>query len=419
MNLNSQQSGSGQRPKRVLLIGRQFWPHAADSALYLYELACALHRNGVHVEVLTPRYASSWPEEMAIREIAVHRPVIAPRSDWSVGRYVRSLTQWLRTHSESFDVMLVDAIREEAMAAIEAQRSTNCPTVLRCSHWGELRDTHWWSTGRSARRCGSVGKMASAVVAKSAGCQRALLADGFKADRGFRIDNGFASGTATTASSRLQARRNLAVVNSDLATSEETPVVLCTARMTREGGVNLMVRAARHLIAKYPDLRLWFVGDGPHRDWIYESLRADGLRASIAMPGSFCDLSDLLAAADAFVQTDIEGLDSILPSVVSAEIPIVSIDNESTRSILGLPDGDPSDEVQWCPLATAKSFRIGLVKVLDDLPAARTRAVELRKKLVRARPHSASVADYLGLMDQLIRGESDDQNNNNSIKAVS
>jgi glycosyltransferase involved in cell wall biosynthesis len=356
----------------------------------------------MHVEVLTPRYSSTWPEKLSLREIAVHRPAVAPRSDWSLGRYVRHLTQWLRSDASSFDVLLVDAIRDEALAAIEYARSSGCSTIVRCGGWGEHSDTQWWASSRNARRCGSMGKLADAVVAKSAVCQRALLADGYKADQVHRIDDGFAASPARIAASRSQARRSLAMLSSDLATKQDTPVVLCASRMTREGGVNLLVRGAGQLVLKYPDLSIWFIGDGPHRDWIYESLRGDGLRASIAMPGTFCDPSDLLSAADVFVQPDDDGLEAMLPAAVAAELPIVTVDTNSTRSVLGRSP-EASELVQWCPGATAKYLRLGLLNVLDDLPAAQAQAAELKRLLVRTQPQSKTIADYAELIEQLVR----------------
>ncbi len=128
---------------------------------------------------------------------------------------------------------------------------------------------------------------------------------------------------------------------------EDSPVVICTSRMTRESGVNLLVKAARHLIARYPDLRLWFIGDGPHRDWIYETMRGDGVRASIAMPGSFCDVDDLFAAADVFLQTDDDGLDFFLPNAISAELPIVALDTESTRTVISGGSVDAAEPHDW------------------------------------------------------------------------
>lgn len=409
-----------------MLIGRNFWPHGnMDSARYLFRLACALHRGGMHIEVVTPRFASSWPEHLVVREIPVHRPAAAPRSDWSINRYVRHLTTWLRSQAASFDVIMVDSMREESMAAIEAARSIGCPVVVRCSRWGDQCDTHWWTTSRSARRCASIAKMADAVIAKSAVCQRALLAEGFKANQIQRIDDGFDSAHADGTLARAEARLALAKVNSDLATAADTPVVLCASPMTRHGGVNLLVSAARHLVAKYPDLRFWFVGDGPYRDWIYESLRSDGLRASIAMPGSFCDLSDLFAAADVFLQPDDYGLESILPSAVEAELPIVAVDTESTRAVLtGQTDRKVSEaarlageNIHWCSEPTPKQIRIGLTSALADLAAAKSAATELRRQLLRSRPHSDTVSNYVQLIKRVV-GQNGNRKSS-SIKAVS
>jgi glycosyltransferase involved in cell wall biosynthesis len=360
------------------------------------------------------------------REITVHLPAAAPRSDWSMGRYVRHLSNWLRERAGSFDVMLVDAIRDESVAAIEASRSAGCATILRSSRWGIHRDPEWWKTSRLARRCGATGKLADAVIAKSAACQRALLADGYAATRIQRIDQGFSAGPMRSAESRRLARKALCLVNSDLATSGDSPVVICTARMTRESGVNLLVRAARHLVARHPDLRLWFIGDGPHRDWIYETLRGDGVRASIAMPGSFCDVDDLFAAADVFLQTDDDGLDYFLPNAISAELPIVAVDTESTRTVIGSADSgqaplaanDPNSLVQWCPGATSKYIRLGLLRVLDDLPGYQAKASQLRRMLVRTRPQSETIAAYVDLMERLTRGKLLDRRNS-SVEAIS
>lgn len=411
------------RSPRVLLIGRRFWPHGSiDSAGFLYQLACALNRHGVHVEVVTPRYASSWPQEYTIREISVHRPAAAPRSDWSMGRYVRHLTSWLRQQGGSFDVLMVDAIREEAMAAIEAARMLGCPTILRSHGWGNDGDGVWWHSSRSAKKCGAIGKMADAVIAKSAACQRALIVGGYSPSRIERIDNGFAAGPTRSSESRRLARKALGATNGDLTASDNTPVVLCCSRMTRDSGAIQLVKAARHLIARYPDLRLWFVGDGPHRDWMYESLRGDGVRASIAMPGSFCDTGQLLMAADLFLQTDEDGLDYFLPSAISAELPIVTIDNDSTRAVITgsasdsppitpgepdrrepEPDGPaPAGLVEWVPDATPKLIRRGIMQVLEDLPARRDKASQLRRCLLRSRPQSRCVQAHVALMEKMI-----------------
>lgn len=407
------------RSLRVLLIGRRFWPHgSSDSACFLTELACAIRRGGMHVEVLTPRYASSWPEELVVREIPVHRPAAAPRSDWSIGRYLKHVTSWLQDHAQHFDAILVDAIREEAIAVTEVAKQLGIPVVLRCSGWGENSDPKWWNSSRIAKKSSTIAKNADAVVTKSGISQRELIADGFRREKVHRINEGFPTFPPRTSRTRQAARAALSSVNTDLIASEQTPVLLCASPMTRSGGINLLVKAAPHLISRYPDLRLWFIGDGPYRDWIYESLRSHGVRASIAMPGSFSDFADLCQAADLFLQPDDNGLEYFLPTAVSAELPLVCLRTPSTETLLCGPpaqrtsktasgeDTDRSnadDLINWLDAATAKQTRLAVLRVLDDMDLARHRAAELRRNLLCTRPQTDSVQSYMSLLETLAR----------------
>ena len=369
------------------------------------------------MEVLTPRFASSWPEELVVREIPVHRPAAAPRSDWSMGRYVKHLSGWLNQNASRFDVLMVDAIREEAIAVTETGRALGVPVILRCSGWGAGSDHSWWKSNRSAKKCGNIGKLADAVIAKSGLCHRELIAEGYPTEKVYRINEGFAVSPPRTQQTRQATRSALASVNADLIASDDTPVLLCGSRMTREGGINLLVKIAPQLITRYPDLRIWFIGDGPYRDWIYESLRNDGVRSSIAMPGSFSDFSDLCHAADLFLQPDDHGLEHFLPTAVSAELPIIAVKTPATQAVLcgppASPDSGPhaarqinsaSDSlINWSAESTVKQTRLAVLRVLDDVDQARARASELRRVLLRLRPQTESVQSYMNLMETLVR----------------
>ncbi|MCH1438250.1 MAG: glycosyltransferase, partial [Rubripirellula sp.] len=210
----------------------------------------------------------------------------------------------------------------------------------------------------------------------------------------------------------------LGSVNSDLITSEDTPVLLCSSPMTRDGGINLLVKAAPHLINRYPDLRFWFIGDGPYRDWIYENLRGYGVRASIAMPGSFSDFTELCQAADLFFQPDDEGLDYFLPTAISAELPLVCLRTPSTESLLCGPPPSPgttntsneigrtsgtSELIQWIDAPTSKQTRMAVSRVMDDLEASRHLATELRRNLLRSRPQADSIQSYMKLVEMLVQ----------------
>lgn len=372
----------------------------------------------MHIEVLTPRYASSWPESLVVREIPVHRPAAAPRSDWSISRYLKHLTSWLQQYAKSFDALLVDAIREEAIAVTEVGKQLGIPVVLRCSGWGDTSDPVWWKTSRAAKRSCHIAKNADAIVTDSGVNQRKLIAEGFARDRIHRINKGFPNFPARTTRTRQQAREALGSVNSDLITSEDTPVLLCSSPMTRDGGINLLVKAAPHLINRYPDLRFWFIGDGPYRDWIYENLRGYGVRASIAMPGSFSDFTELCQAADLFFQPDDEGLDYFLPTAISAELPLVCLRTPSTESLLCGPPPSPgttntsndigrtsgtSELIQWIDAPTSKQTRMAVSRVMDHLEASRHLATELRRNLLRSRPQADSIQSYMKLVEMLVQ----------------
>ncbi|GAA5509915.1 glycosyltransferase [Novipirellula caenicola] len=429
------------RSLRVLLVGRHFWPHASfDAAGFLAQLATDLYRSGVHVEVVTPRYAASWPEHFHFREIPVHRPAAAPRSDWSMGRYVRHLTTWLKENSGSFDLILADAIREESQAVIDAAAAAGIASVLISAGWGDESDAAWWQTSRTARRCAATAKEADAIVVKNAAAERMMIAQGFPQSQLHRIEIGFTSSVNNLEDNRAAARNRLAAVNSDLTTLAESEVVLCTGRMQKKGAMQWLASTARHLIANRPDLRFWFVGDGPERQTLYDFLRADGVRNSIAMPGSFVDATDLMIAADVFVHGDQQGLDFALPSAVSAAIPIVAAEFPELRSILTPtgqpikrttaatastgPVGDPQNEaVAWFAAGKSKSLRIAIRRTLDDISQAKQRALQLRRDLIRSRPQTKVIEAYIDLMTRVVQekssGKSRIANDSNSIETAS
>jgi hypothetical protein len=131
------------RKLQVLLVTRRFWPHCGyDSAASLLALATGLQRRGMTIEVLTPRYAATWPETFSLREITVHQHAAAPRSDWSMGRYVRHITSWLKENAKSYDLIYTDAIRDETIAIIDAARGTNVATLARVAG-GEIIATRF------------------------------------------------------------------------------------------------------------------------------------------------------------------------------------------------------------------------------------------------------------------------------------
>lgn len=417
---------------RVLLVSRRFWPHGSlDKAGHPIQLASDLKRRGVLVEVLTPRYAASWAKQFCFREIPVHRPAMAPRSEWSMGRYVRHLTKWMREQAKHVDLILVDGAREEATAAIDAARILNCPVVVRVGIDEQQSDLDWWDDSRSGQRCANAISLADAIICSGATRHRRLISRGFSTQKIFRIDVGFGTASFADQAQRIAARQALAAINRDFHAPPDEPVVFCVCPMESvpkrmdqkkaDDGIAVMVQSVQHIVARYPLAHCWFIGDGSRRDSIYDTLRGDGVRSSIAMPGSFGNMDDVFAAADVYVQADEQGLDYFLPAAVSAHLPIVAADLPEVREVL---DSDSSkrlhlvdssvvgtnsdvsrptkDLIHWYDIGTPKTFRQAIRSVLDDMPHAQQDAATLYRQLVRARPQTTVVDDYENVFQKVI-----------------
>ena len=235
------------------------------------------------------------------------------------------------------------------------------------------------------------------------------------------------SGSSRSGFKRNAARRTLAAVNRDLDTDDGSVVVVCFGRMTRDSGINRLAASARLLVRRYPNLKLWLLGDGPHRDSIHELITGDGVRRSVAMPGSFCDWEDIYAAADIYVQADEDGLESFFPAAISAELPVVTLDNEATRGLVMGPNSQheaslrAASLVDWFVPDSAKSLRMSLRQAIDNLDQRRRHAAELRRHLIRTSPQSDAIERYVHLMERIRnqqRGDRGQNRNGNQPRPV-
>ncbi len=389
---------------RVMLVGRRFWPHGGfDSAAAMTHLATGLARSKIHVEVATAKFASRSPTPFQFRDCTIHRAASAPRSDWTLSRYTRHLTQWLRGRLDSFDVVMVDSIGEESTATLEASRHKQCATVLIASGMESSGDAAYWQKSRATKRCAAMGRMADAVVVRTNRDHRHLLAHQYDEKRLYRvatpIPNLQRPGSAEQQTQqRESARRHLSLANGDLWTMPQTPVLLCHARMAQHSHVDRLVVCARELVSRCPDLRIWFLGDGPLRDRMHSQLRGDGVRANIAMPGSFCCLDDLMTAADAYVQPGGDSMRFFMPLAVAHDLPLIACDDPVVRAVMPFA----KECVSWFSPDQQRSLRKQITIVMDDLDTARRSAKSLRERWTRHHPESVYFDQLIQVMESAI-----------------
>lgn len=389
------------------MIASHYWPHLSiDAASRDVRLAEALRRAGLAIEVLTPRYAASWPDKLTHREVVVHRPIAAARSQWSISRYFKHLEAWMVEHGANYDVLFCTSMQEDALATLQAAGRLRAAAIVQHSGTAAAADHRGWASMRHGRRLRSLLPQAEAIVVNWASTQRELIAMGIAAEQLRRIDLGVPAGAAPPlrdahsdpTATVLQSRLALAAVNGDLGVHRNSLVVMACGQMNRAGNMQGLARALPALVETWSDLRLWLIGDGDQRESLHAYFRHQGIRQNVAMPGTFVDFEDLFRLADVLVvPSAADALEDTLGAAVAAAVPLVVLDGSDARAYFN----GAEHLVGWCPGAEGESLRAALHAALVDLPARRDAAQRLRRLLLRQRPYDQTVRGYKQLFASL------------------
>jgi len=356
----------------------------------------------MEIEVLTPRYAATWPDRIDHREIIVHRPVAAPRGSWSTGRFLKHLENWISENAHRFDILFCTQCGDEVIAMMCAVAPESVRRVVLHSGTGASADHLTWPAMRTGRRIRNYLERTDAVVVSWASTRRELLAMGVPKGRVHRID----LGVSTTDSDIVlpdcdaarSARYSLTDANGDLSLHHDSHVVMACGQMGLSGGMMTLAQTAPSLIDVWPDLRFWLIGDGPQRDALHAFFRHQSIRQNVAMPGTFVDFEDLFRVADLFVApSPADSLEDLLPAAVGAGLPVIVADSPDTRSFFS----GFEQAVVWFRPGDVDQLRSAIRSALVDLPARRVAARFLRREMLRLRPYQATVQGYKQLFDSL------------------
>lgn len=169
----------------------------------------------------------------------------------------------------------------------------------------------------------------------------------------------------------LNPTRPRAVVRQELGFEPQHVVIGKIARLFHLKGHEYVIAAARTVLARQPQARFLFVGDGLLREALERTIAAAGLTDKFVFTGLVptTQVPELVHAMDIVVHTSLrEGLARVLPQGLIAGKPIVSYDVDGAREVC-LPD--------------VTGFLLP-PQAVDELAAALVRLVEdprLRQKL--------------------------------------
>ena len=156
-------------------------------------------------------------------------------------------------------------------------------------------------------------------------------------------------------------------VRAELGASDDTPLVVCVARLHPQKDLATLLRAWARVTAAVPEARLAVVGEGPDRPALEELARRTGVERSVVFAGFSAHAVDQLAAADLAVVSSVwEAIPLVLAEALQLGVPVVSTDVGLARDLLG--DGRAGRVV---PVGDDRALADGLRSLLQDPDAAR------------------------------------------------
>jgi len=382
---------------RLVLITRRFWPLVGGAERAMGNLAAGFQAAGHKTTLLTAHWLPHWPTAIEHHGVRVERLSSPAARFWGTWRYMRSVRRWLLEHREEVDLVLVSMLKHDAYSAISACGG-NMPIVLRAEGAGATGDCQWQQTARFGGLIRHRCRQATAVIAPSPAVQQELLTAGYPLERLEFIPNGVPLGPVANSPRRKEARTALGTGHPALSLSAETPLVVYTGRLHPAKGLERLVDAWPRVMSQVPDARLWLVGEGPLHARLAGQITRLKLQGFVLLTGSFDNVDELLAAADAFVLPSLEESMSLaLLEAMAQGLPIVASDIPGNRNLVvheqhGLLAA-PED-----PEALADS----ITRLLNNRPLAHNLGEAARDRVRRYFPLDKMVDRHLRLFERLL-----------------
>ena len=191
----------------------------------------------------------------------------------------------------------------------------------------------------------------------------------------------------------LHGHHNRAAVRESLGIGHDELVIGVIARISPLKGHEFIIRAAPQILAKHPNIRLLFVGEGHIRAEMEQLATEHNVLDRIVFAGlrDYREIPELIASMELVVHTSLrEGLARVLPQALLSGVPVVSYDADGAREVV------INGETGWLVEAEAIDELAGAVcEALGDLDHARTLAAagrEICKQWYPAEVMVASIA---------------------------
>jgi glycosyltransferase involved in cell wall biosynthesis len=135
--------------------------------------------------------------------------------------------------------------------------------------------------------------------------------------------------------STYSSKREKSSINRELGIYPARPLVGTVARLHRQKGLSYLIRAAKMISRRCPEVRVVIVGEGPERKKLERLIKKSELSESVLLLGERNDAAVILSAFDIFVLPSLwEGLPYALIEAGAYGKAVVASDVEGIREIV-------------------------------------------------------------------------------------
>ena len=381
---------------RLALITSRYWPLTGGEATQMENLAGGLLQLGAEPTVVSPSYESTWPRQFTHGGVPIVRPPVRTGHLWRKTTTTAALRQWLESAAEQIDTICVSGCGDDAAATLKWAAGRNVPVVLRVN----CADLVSPQSSRAGQRRERAFHGAAALSAPTAGIAAELAAAGYPRERTRTIAPGVPDLRSqmgrTTAETKAAARAALAGLDPLRGMPDHAPLTLCFASRSTVHGLEHLVEAWTAIVGRWPNARLWIVGEGPWRDALVRKVDALRLAGRVVLPGVFENTRELLLAADLYVHpASGAGLSIRLLEAMAAGLPAIATETAGREII------EPARHGLLVPEANSDALAEAITRIFDA-PDEAKRLGQAAAALAAERYSTESMAaNHLSLFQEL------------------
>jgi glycosyltransferase involved in cell wall biosynthesis len=300
----------------VLMVISQLRPIVGGAERQAELLAHALIKKGVNVTIVTGWWKFGTPREETMHGIEIRRNfscwgMFGVKGIRPLGAltYMITLGIYLILHRKEYDIIHVhQALYPAFISVLMAKRFLGKPVIVKSASSGMTSDIRWLSRFLFGRlQLKYLLKHMGWLVAVSRATGQEFEQIGFPSSKILYIPNGVEIPVGTKSSSHPMIH------------------TVTTARMSKEKGIDVLLKAWANLSPDPTSLRLTIIGDGPQRYEIERAAQDLGIAKTITFTGWVNNVYEYLRETDIFVlPSRTEGMSNALLEAMSYGIPCIA-----------------------------------------------------------------------------------------------